>query len=164
MKREKIAVQPTEKEKSCVTCVLQRFQTSLAQLGFLFRRTVRGKPWASDSEPHVPHCGRRASLPPRASRTGGSALNTFPNRIFRWHHAASGLPGGTSLHSALQARDRQNHRRLQHLRLASRHRKTYQLPFSLLARNGMMMNDVGFCGAKTWCIGCCKMMGNTGMP
>ena len=72
-----------------------------------------------------------------------------------WHHVASGLPGGASLHiSALQAKDRQSHRRLQHLQLASRHLKTNQQPFRLLAKNRMMMNDVGLCSVKTWSFGC----------
>ena len=69
-----------------------------------------------------------------------------------WHLA---FLGGASLHiSALQAKDRQSHRRLQHLQLASRHLKTNQQPFRLLAKNRMMMNDVGLCSVKTWSFGC----------
>lgn len=68
MRKDRSTTEKKPKERSCVTRVLQRFQTTslVSRAGWLFLSpncSFRGKPWASDSEPR---CGRRrASLPPQ---------------------------------------------------------------------------------------------------
>ena len=100
MRKDRSTTEKKPKERSCVTCVLQRFQTTslVSRAGWLFLSpncSFRGKPWASDSEPR---CGRRrASLPP----PGPSCLDKQKSIEFlaqdlhvascgiMWHHVAS---------------------------------------------------------------------------